>query len=139
MNPTMLQTFEQSLLRCVACPDFLDRFYDRFLASSPKVAEKFEGTDFDRQKVVVKASLFKILRSAEEGEPEGPHRHLDSIAHRHSVDELDIGAELYDIWLDSLLETVADCDPDFGPREEAAWEQVMGVGIRYLCSRYHSG
>ena len=139
MEPALLHCFEESLLRCVACPGFLDRFYDRFLASSPKIAVKFEKTDFDRQKMIVRESLFKILRAAEDGPEEGPARHLDDLAYRHSVHDLDIGAEFYDYWLDSLLETVAECDPDYGTPEEEAWEEVMGVGIRYLCSRYRSG
>ncbi len=139
MDPSLLRTFEASLLRCVACPDFLDRFYDRFLVSSPKIAIKFQNTDFDRQKMIVQESLFKILRAAEDGPEDGPARHLDELAHRHSIHDLDIGAELYDYWLDSLLETVADCDSDFGQAEEQAWEEIMAVGISYLCSRYRSG
>ncbi len=139
MDATLLHTFEKSLLRCVAGPDFLERFYARFLSSSPKVAARFEETDFDRQKTIVRESLFKILRAAEDGPEEGPARHLDEIAHRHSAQQLDIGAELYDLWLDSLLATVAECDPDFSLAEEQAWEEVLLVGIGYLCSRYHTG
>ena len=38
MEERILKTFDESLRRCNATPGFLDRFYDRFLASSPKVS-----------------------------------------------------------------------------------------------------
>jgi hypothetical protein len=37
---------------------------------------------------------------------------------------------------DTLLATVREVDPHFGPDVERAWEDVMAVGIRYLTSRY---
>jgi len=47
-----------------------------------------------------------------------------------------IGAALYDLWLDCLLDTVRACDPECFPEAEAAWEEVMMVGIHYLCANY---
>jgi hemoglobin-like flavoprotein len=133
-EPRTLQTFGESLRRCGAEATFLDRFYDRFLASSPKVREKFASTDFVRQKRAVLASLDLIHRVAQA--PEEADRHLRDVAERHSSSQLDVGAELYDLWLDSLLATVREVDPAFGPEVEQAWEDVMAVGIRYLTSRY---
>jgi hemoglobin-like flavoprotein len=48
-----------------------------------------------------------------------------------------IGAELYDLWLDSLLATVREVDPAWNAEVEQAWESVMTVGIAYLVSRYN--
>ena len=129
-----LQTFDESLGRCSADEHFLDRFYDRFLASSPKVREKFATTDFARQKRAVLGSLQLILQAARN--PEDADRHLRDVAERHSSAQLAVGAELYDLWLDSLLATVREIDPAFGPEVEEAWEDVMAVGIRYLVSLY---
>jgi len=98
------------------------------------VREKFASTDFVRQKRAVLASLQLILLAARN--PEDADRHLRDVAERHSSAQLDVGAELYDLWLDSLLATVREVDPAFGPDVEQAWEDVMAVGIRYLVSRY---
>ncbi len=133
-EPRVLQIFDESLRRCSADERFLDRFYERFLDSSPKVREKFAKTDFVRQKRVVLASLHLILQVAQD--PKGADRYLSEVAERHSSGQLAIGAELYDLWLDSLLATVREVDPAFGPEVEQAWEDVMAVGIRYLISRY---
>ena len=135
MEAQMLETFEQSLLRCESRWDFFDRFYDRFLASSPAVREKFRNTDFVRQKRVLRASLHLLLRAAR-NDGGGPDAHLRDLAERHGSGQLDIGAELYDFWLDSLLATVRECDPEFSLEVERAWEAVMMVGIQYLCRNY---
>jgi hemoglobin-like flavoprotein len=135
MDPITLQRFDESLRRCNSKPDFLDRFYEKFLASSPKVRQKFAATDFVRQKRALRASLHLMPLAASDPE-NGPVRYLKDLAIRHSKQELNVGAELYDLWLDSLLATVRECDPEFGPQVESAWEEVMMVGIQYLLKKY---
>ncbi len=136
MDESTLDLFGKSFERCVADPGFLDLFYQTFLASSPKVREKFEHTDFEKQKRALHGSFQLMVRAARQ-DGEGPPDFLDELARRHGAADLAIGGEFYDFWLDSLLATVKACDPAWSPRVAQAWEQVMGVGIRYLCSRYH--
>ncbi len=131
MDAGTLRKFEESLGRCLADPDFLDIFYGNFLGSSPKVREKFAGTDFDRQKVALQASFDTMLKAARD-EENGPEKYLGPLAERHGARQLRIGAELYDLWLDS------PCDAGWSEDVEEAWDKVMGVGISYLCSRYNS-
>jgi hemoglobin-like flavoprotein len=136
VDQQVIELFDQSLQRCNANPKFLDRFYERFLDSSPKVRQKFANTDFVRQKRVLRASFYLILLAAED-EEKGSERYLKELAVRHSSENLDIGSELYDLWLDSLLETVRECDSAFDSKVEEAWERMMGVGIGYLLNHYH--
>jgi hemoglobin-like flavoprotein len=136
MDDKILEQFEDSLRRCNADPDFLDRFYERFLKSSPKVREKFLGTDFIRQKRMLQASLQLLLVAAQDdGKHDTPY--LDEVAARHSASQMAIGAELYDLWLDSLLVTVREVDPLWSDEVAQAWEAVMTVGITYLVSRFN--
>jgi hemoglobin-like flavoprotein len=134
MDEKILTEFDESLKRCNAAPDFLDLFYEKFLASSPKVREKFANTDFVRQKRALRASLHLLLIAAQDGE-KGPGRYLGDVAAVHDREHLDITAELYDNWLDSLLAAVRESDPEFGPEVETAWERVMMVGIHYMLSK----
>ena len=135
LDERTLQTFDASLARCHGCPSFLDNFYDIFLASSPNVKEKFAATDFVRQKRALRASLYSMFLAARDGE-RTLERHLGDLAERHSSRSLNIGAEMYDLWLDSLLAAVKKCDPDYNAGVREAWEKVMMVGIGYLLSRY---
>ena len=137
MDAGTLRKFEESLARCLVDPDFLDIFYGNFLSSSPKVREKFAGTDFERQNRALQASFDTMLKAARD-EENGPETYLGPLAERHGARQLRVGAELYDFWLDSLLKTVKVCDAGWSEEVEQAWEAVMGVGIRYLCSRYNS-
>lgn len=136
MDETVLEQVEDSLRRCNTDPGFLDRFYERFLQSSPKVREKFLDTDFVRQKRMLQASL-QLLIVAARDDGKRPMPYLDEVAARHSVSQMAIGAELYDLWLDSLLATVREVDPGWSAEVEQAWERVMTVGIAYLVSRYN--
>ncbi len=131
ISAEILTVFDESLVRCSATPAFLDRFYAIFLSSSDKVREKFQNTDFASQKRALRTSL-DAMRHAAQGDQE----ELAGLAERHSSRALDVGAELYDLWFDSLLKAVEECDPLFTPRVAAAWEAVMMVGIKYLLGQY---
>ncbi len=137
MDQAVLATFDGSLARCTSQSRFLDLFYEKFLASSPKIREKFKDTDFVRQKRALKASLHMILLAASD-EGADPGKYLRDVAEKHSARQLNVGAELYDLWLDSLLETVEECDPEYTPEVRKAWEEVMMVGIHYLTVRYNA-
>ena len=134
MDRTALDVVDLSLQRCCCSGSrFLDLFYERFLAASPVVREKLARTDFVRQKRALRASLWMMLIAAED-EAHGPERYLAPLAEQHGTRHLGIGAELYDLWLDSLLAAVAACDPEHTPQVRDAWEEVMMVGIRYMCT-----
>ena len=135
MDEATLAIFDESLRRCNAKPGFLDLFYRNFLSSSPKVKERFANTDFVRQKRALRASLHLMLLAAEDGD-KGPERHLKNLAVRHSRNQLNIGAEFYDLWLDSLLATVRECDTEYDSKVEKAWESVMTIGIGYMLSQF---
>jgi hemoglobin-like flavoprotein len=131
MDPATLETYDASLRRCSARQGFLDRFYLRFMASSPQVREKFAETDFVHQKIALRASLHVMTLAVADGR-EGLDRHLRDLAVKHGRSDLDVGAAMYDFWIDALLATVREYDPEFTPEVESAWEGVMQVGIRYL-------
>ena len=103
---------------------------------SPKVKEKFANTDFAKQKRLLRASFYLILLASEDPD-KGPERYLGFLADRHSASDLNIGSELYDLWLDSLLATVEECDSEYTPEVEQAWEQMMEIGIGYMLQHYH--
>jgi hypothetical protein len=78
-----------------------------------------------------------MILLASEDEQKGPERYLQYIAARHSASDLNVGSYLYDLWLDSLLQTVKECDSEYNAEVEEAWEDVMGIGIKYMLNHFH--
>ena len=134
MTEDEIEVFNDSLTRCLNEPRFLERFYELFLASSPEVRTKFEGTDFRKQRRTLKAS-FLLLMLAADGKPEGT-RHLEHLAAVHGKTGRDIAPHLYDVWLECLVRAVRECDSRFTASTERVWRQMLEHGIAFMKARY---
>ena len=127
------ELFNDSLERCMANADFLRRFYDLFVSSSDVVAKKFEHTDFLKQTRLLGKSLYVMMVPSDDP---GLALRLERLAKRHSRAELDIKPELYDLWLEKLVQAAGEFDPMFNVEIETAWRRVLQPGIDYMKSRY---
>jgi hemoglobin-like flavoprotein len=135
MDPEVLATFHDSFHRCKAVPGFFDSFYKKLLSSSDEVREKFADTDFERQKRVLRNSFYLLMLAAQDKE-NGPEEYLEDIAIRHDAEHLDVAPHLYSLWLECLLHTVQETDPNYSAEVEEAWRELMNVGVLYLISQY---
>lgn len=126
--------FLESLARCEAVPDFIPRFYKRFMASSEEIAFKFRFTDFERQQHMLLRSL-QLCAEATTGDPDGLAE-LGARAETHSRANLDIKPELYTLWLDAVIETVRECDPEWSPEVSVAWRTIVGFAILHMTHSY---
>ncbi|HCV79220.1 globin domain-containing protein [Pseudomonas oryzihabitans] len=118
--------------RCCASPAFFDDFYQRFLASSPRVREKFVHTDMAAQKLLLRQGIMNLVLVARGM----PATKLRQLGESHCRARLDIGPELYDLWVDCLLATLAEHDPDFSPALRQEWRDVLEAGIAVMRSYY---
>ena len=134
MDP--VETFRDSLSRCLTAPAFLLDFYGLFMGSSDEVREKFENTDFTRQTRVLADSLWAMAVAAQGRAGSPAWGDLPRLAERHSSRDLDIRPGLYDQWLDCLVAAARKHDPQFSDEIEKAWRDTLGVGIEFLRSRY---
>lgn len=129
-----VDTFEASLSRVVATKnEFFDLFYDLFIAANDEVGAKFEGVDLERQKKVLRESLQKLLMFFVNHEVTP---YLEKLARTHSKSDRDIRPELYELWLETLIETARRTDPDFTPGVELSWRLVLAPGIEYMKFNY---
>ena len=129
--------FEDSYIRVTGLDEksdrFFTKFYKNFLSASPEIREKFKGVDMENQKKMIKQSMQQMLNlilTREAGE------YMESIARLHSKKERDIPPYLYDIWLDSLIDTVKDLDPKYDPDIGLAWKMALSMGIVYMKDMY---
>lgn len=133
IEPLFNASFARVLDHEVEGRGFFEAFYDRFLAASPEVAEKFRHTDMARQQRMLKKSFYHLL--AFYGSSNADY-YLDQVAISHSRTHLDIRPGLYDLWLDALVATARRFDDRFDDDVELAWRLVMTPGIVYITFYY---
>jgi hemoglobin-like flavoprotein len=114
-------------------PQFIGRFYERFLASSADVAARFAGTDMSRQKTMLHDSLQSLI-DFNQRRTLSPA--MSRLARVHSRAGQDIPPRLYEDWMASLLATVAEFDPQYSDAVELAWRLTLAPGIVYLAFGY---
>ena len=108
---------------------FFDRFYVNFFQSSPEIALYFAHTDMNQQKQVLEKSFYSLFIFYA---TKNANDYLMEIATQHDKHHLNIRPELYDFWLESLIKTVREYDPQFCTEIELSWRVVLSVGITYM-------
>ncbi len=76
-----------------------------------------------------------LMNAASDPSPEVT-AYLRRIAEIHSRVRLDIKPELYDLWLDCLVQAVSEFDPSYDKNVELAWRNVLAHGIQIMKSGY---
>jgi len=114
-------------------PAFIGRFYEVFLASSPRIAGRFASTNMSRQKTMLHDSFTTLVNFNQQRRITPQMRHLGAV---HGPGASDVPPELYTLWLDSLLATVAEMDPAYSDEVELAWRLTLAPGIAYLQHAY---
>jgi hemoglobin-like flavoprotein len=108
---------------------FFNTFYRIFIAKSDDIKKAFSATDMARQKRMLKESLLHLVAFSLSREVTTP---LTKIAEVHA--NLAIGCHLYDLWMDSLIESLAEVDEHFTNRDALAWRIMLSPGIEYMKS-----
>lgn len=122
-------SYGRVLNRKVKGQAFFTAFYVRFLTASPEVATKFRHTDMARQQSMLKKAFYHLLPFYASSHAD---YYLQEVAISHSRARLDIAPSLYDLWLETLIDTVRDFDEQFGEEVELAWRLVLTRGIVYM-------
>lgn len=123
------EQFESSYQRVIesACEDradlFFERFYKRF-TSEPLVRKLFANTEPQRQVRMLKRSVYDLVGFYLTGRPSAE---LERLADLHR--DLRIPANLLDLWLSTLLDTVAELDPEFDEATKLSWACALLPGV----------
>lgn len=127
-----IDQFMRSLDRASLDPQFLDVFYRGFMGQSPEIRELFRDSDMDALKHKLRATLHLTTMVAEAAP--GTAMYLEHLGRVHL--RLNIGIELYEVWLDSLLAAVEQCDPEFDKEIAGLWRRYLSKTIEILKSQY---
>ena len=119
---------QQSYGRCLRGKNFIERFYEIFLASHPDIAPMFAETDFQKQRMALRRGISAAISHA--GGSTLTKRTVDQMADTHSRrGHAPVPPELYRNWVDSLAQAVSEMDPEATPQLIARWRQGMGVVV----------
>ena len=131
--PETVMIAEESYRRC-GQDQFFPAFYQRLLASHPSIPPRFAKTDFQKQHKLLQHGLGLLLIFAKRENP----TMLDRIAVRHGPHDLNISPDMYPFFVDSLLATVRQFDPQVDATVEDAWRQALAPGLAFMAARYHA-
>jgi hemoglobin-like flavoprotein len=127
----IVQRTRDSLSRCIGCGTFTQRFYELFVESSPEVAELFRDTDLERQKRMLRDSLYVMLVAA--GTTKGPaHDEVMRLAKLHR--QLGVKDDMFKLWLDALIKAAREHDVHFSDELEEDWRSALSGPIETMKS-----
>lgn len=120
--------------RCSINPQFFDRFYARFTAKSPIIRQMFANTDMAKQKLALRSGIAFLLQFAN-GSAFAESK-VAQLGESHKRDRLNVSPSMYPLWLDSLMETIAEIDDQFTPQVRAEWLAALRKGVEKMSAMY---
>jgi len=134
VDPNAVSIAQASYDRCRDTPEFFYRFYANFFADCPEAQSMFANTDFDRQHKLLRHAIGLLLSFNSQSGDEPTI--LSRVAERHSRGDLAVDPSLYPFFVDSLIKTLHQLDPEFTADTEAAWRAATAKGIAYMQAQY---
>ena len=128
------EAVKSSLERCEASGDFGEVFYKKFLNSSHVVPPLFSATEFPRQKKLVRDSVYNLV-GKDVSDPV-LRQELERLGRRHSRRGRNIRPALYELWLDSICQTVKVLDPEWDEALERKWRVRLRPGMQIIMAAY---
>lgn len=134
MERKTIELAKASYKRCRVANGFFESFYKEFFRICPQAEPMFAETDFERQHRLLQHALGLLLNHPSQKKSDPPI--LERLAERHSRADLDIDPSLYDSWLEALVTTVGEFDPQYTAEIGDAWRKAVKPGMEYMKSKY---
>ena len=131
MDENSEKTLNDSLQRCLNNNDFIAIFYQHFVDSDPEIRELFKNSDMARQQEMMGKSLMSMIAASEENWHSD--QQLVNLSRQHQ--QLSIQPRHFELWEQSLLKTIAQCDPDFDEKIASCWQKIIKRGKEFMISR----
>ena len=122
--------FSESFKRLTGGVDghaFYMRFYEHFVERSEEIRKFFAESDMIAQATMIEFSLPFLTRFAQ---THVCSKALAEIAKGHA--ELGIPTQLYTDWVEALLQTVQERDPEHNEAVELAWRITLAPGVEFM-------
>jgi hemoglobin-like flavoprotein len=123
------EIFHESYQRCNIDNEFLEDFLCDFCDKNPRFQERFSQVDIESQAKMLKASIILIYNAKGNAAVRST---VTNLAFRHKEMNLSISEYEFDLWVDSLISTVATHDPIFNRSIENAWRETLKSGLAIM-------
>ena len=122
MNPAEDEAlFKATYAEIEADPEsFYSQFYVNFLNSSKRVQKAFERVDIISQHMMLRRAMIHIVEFARTG---SISNEIKKIAEAHI--KLQIDADLFELFTDTLIKTLYKFCRIFTPAHEATWRRLL--------------
>ena len=114
---------------------FISAFYDRLMDANDEIKAKFERVDMETQTDNLARAIVMSFLFVDQSHQTAA-RTMEKVRESHSKNNLDIPPQLYDAWLDCLIDTVAELDPQADEELLEDWRSVMQVSINHIRGGY---
>lgn len=122
----------QSYGRCCNNESFFIDFYDRFMGSSEEIRVMFKDTDMPAQRHLLRNGIMQLVLHSR-GMPDTK---LRALGKSHSRSGYGIRPDMYGLWLEALLGTLRQHDPEFSDDTALAWRRAIEPGIELIRGAY---
>lgn len=126
---------QASFARCLVNEKFFNRFFELFMASHPAIKPRFANVVVEKQYDILRHGVSSALMFSDE-ESVMARSCIDRIRQSHDHAHMNVDPGLYDFWLESLLKTVAETDPEFTPALGDLWRDELAPAISYIKAGY---
>lgn len=131
-----IEAVQKSYQRCLRHANFFTVFYSHFTEQSDEIAALFANTDWYTQKQLIERAIRIAILFAKEPNMQIVREYMKMIAARHSKKHLNIRPALYPMWLDSMIEAVSLCDPEYTAELGSRWREVLAPAINLMTENY---
>lgn len=130
MKPNPVAVAKASYARCLSTSDFLLTFYRNFFRVCPAAEPLFANINLDRQARLLQHALGLLLAFPATSTQEPTV--LTRLAVKHGPEGLNIDPSMYPPFLEALVESATEHDPEFTPAIAEAWREAVKPGLAYM-------
>ena len=132
-----VQIVEESYQRSKNHPLFARRFYENLFYLNSKIKDYFANTDLEHQVKALMHGMDFLVKFLDHKD-ENARSQVIRLAKSHSVHGLKIHPHHYYYWIDALIMTAKEFDPQWYDSLEYYWREVIFFPISFMISQYFS-
>jgi hemoglobin-like flavoprotein len=106
---------------------FFNHFYDNFLGKSDAIKAAFQNTNIEHQKLMLEDSLLYMKGFSIHRQSTSALEDLAAVHRRLNIDD-----SFFEIWLEALVETIEQIDPECTESDLLAWRIMLSPGIEFM-------